>query len=246
MLQNMLCCGGAGIIIIINLFVKLTRCFFFLANKSLIYLSMISTIKKDKELTKRRLINAVGDIIREQGYLGLGVNKIARRAGVDKRLIYRYFTNVDGLIETYVMEKDYWIKIFSRPQKAEQPVNEDLDAYIGRLITEQLDHFYGEKEMQGLIHWEISQHYDLLDSIATARELMGSDLLSKVDDHAPQQAENFRCVSAIIIAGIYYLVLHGKVNKSTLCEIDIHNPEDRERLSTTIKHMITWSLKGQI
>ncbi|OYX95246.1 MAG: hypothetical protein B7Y76_09920, partial [Sphingobacteriia bacterium 35-40-5] len=64
---------------------------------------------KDKELTKRKLINAVGEIIRTEGYTGLGVNKIARQAQVDKKLIYRYFITVDRLIEEYVLEKDYWM-----------------------------------------------------------------------------------------------------------------------------------------
>ena len=68
----------------------------------------LSSLKiKDKELTKRKLINAVGEIIRTEGYTGLGVNKIARQAQVNKKLIYRYFMTVDRLIEEYVLEKDY-------------------------------------------------------------------------------------------------------------------------------------------
>ncbi len=39
---------------------------------------------KNKELTKRKLIEAVSFIIRTEGYTGLGVNKIARQAGVHK------------------------------------------------------------------------------------------------------------------------------------------------------------------
>ncbi len=46
------------------------------------------------------MIDAIGKIIREEGYLNLGVNKIAKVAGIHKKLIYRYFDNADNLIET--------------------------------------------------------------------------------------------------------------------------------------------------
>ncbi|MCQ6959110.1 TetR/AcrR family transcriptional regulator [Mucilaginibacter aquariorum] len=42
---------------------------------------------RDKEQTKRKLINAVAQVFKNEGYAGLGVNKIARLAGTDKKLI---------------------------------------------------------------------------------------------------------------------------------------------------------------
>ena len=67
------------------------------------------TEPKNRKLTERKLIDAVGDIIRSTGYTGLGVNAIAKNAGVSKKLIYRYFGTVDSLIETYLVERDYWV-----------------------------------------------------------------------------------------------------------------------------------------
>ena len=64
---------------------------------------------KDKERTKRKLIDAVADIFRTEGYAGLGVNKVAKIAGVHKKLIYRYFGGFEQLVEAYVVETDYWI-----------------------------------------------------------------------------------------------------------------------------------------
>jgi AcrR family transcriptional regulator len=40
--------------------------------------------ERDKEATKRKLIDAVGQIIKTRGYTGLGVNKVAKEAGVSK------------------------------------------------------------------------------------------------------------------------------------------------------------------
>ena len=41
--------------------------------------------------TEQRLIDAVGALLLEQGYPAVGINAIARQAGCDKVLIYRYF-----------------------------------------------------------------------------------------------------------------------------------------------------------
>jgi len=46
---------------------------------------------KDKEQTKRRLIQAVGEIISTDGFSNLRISTISRKAGVDRKLIYRYF-----------------------------------------------------------------------------------------------------------------------------------------------------------
>ncbi len=53
---------------------------------------------RDKEATKQRLIDAVGKILAERGFQNIGVNAIAKEAGVDKVLIYRYFDSLEGLL----------------------------------------------------------------------------------------------------------------------------------------------------
>jgi len=56
---------------------------------------------KDKETTKKRLIEAVGELIRLRGFKGLRISIVARQADVDRKLIYRYFGNLNNLIEAY-------------------------------------------------------------------------------------------------------------------------------------------------
>lgn len=62
---------------------------------------------KDREQTKRKLINAVGFIIKSKGFNGVRISKVARQAGVDRKLIYRYFGNMKNLTEAYIVENDY-------------------------------------------------------------------------------------------------------------------------------------------
>ncbi|XOV74734.1 MAG: TetR/AcrR family transcriptional regulator [Phycisphaerales bacterium] len=54
------------------------------------------------------MIRAVGTLLARDGFQGMGVNALAREAGVDKVLIYRYFGSLDTLIDRYCQEVDFW------------------------------------------------------------------------------------------------------------------------------------------
>jgi AcrR family transcriptional regulator len=54
------------------------------------------------------MIRAVGTLLARDGFQGMGVNAVAREAGVDKVLIYRYFGSLESLIDRYCQEVDFW------------------------------------------------------------------------------------------------------------------------------------------
>jgi AcrR family transcriptional regulator len=62
---------------------------------------------RNKEDTKSRILQAVGKLLAESGFNSLGINAIAKEAGVDKVLIYRYFTDLPTLLQTFGREGDY-------------------------------------------------------------------------------------------------------------------------------------------
>lgn len=63
---------------------------------------------RDRGRTEHRMIRAVGTLLAREGFQGMGVNALAREAGVDKVLIYRYFGSLDTLIDRYCQEVDFW------------------------------------------------------------------------------------------------------------------------------------------
>ena len=72
-------------------------------------MAQINDIKiRDRQITCRRLIAAVGSLLAREGFSGIGVNAVAREAGVDKKLIYRYFGGLAGLIGAFGREGDFW------------------------------------------------------------------------------------------------------------------------------------------
>jgi len=64
--------------------------------------------KRSRPLTEQKFQNAVLQLVAEQGCSGIGVNNVAQVAGADKVLIYRYFGNIDGLLQR-VAESREWL-----------------------------------------------------------------------------------------------------------------------------------------
>lgn len=63
--------------------------------------------------TERSLLDAVSHIIETDGFTKIGVNRIAKEAGCDKVLIYRYFGGLDGLLVEWAKRHDYYSFAYS-------------------------------------------------------------------------------------------------------------------------------------
>lgn len=53
---------------------------------------------RNRDATRQRILDAAFSALMEGGFQSLGINEVARRADCDKKLIYRYFDGMDGLV----------------------------------------------------------------------------------------------------------------------------------------------------
>jgi AcrR family transcriptional regulator len=197
--------------------------------------------RRNKEETMQLLIAAVGEILKEKGYAGLGLNKIALRAGVTKELIYRYFDGLNNLLKTYINGKDYWMPLLEQLNNTEVGSEEELlQLFIG-LLQEQFKFFFAEQEMQKFILWQISEVNSLMRSISERREIQGAKLLALTDEHFRGSGISFKAVTALLLGGIYYVVLHGRSNKSTVAGLDMNHEKDREQILKAVAQIMTWA-----
>ncbi|MGN6398689.1 MAG: TetR/AcrR family transcriptional regulator [Mucilaginibacter sp.] len=197
--------------------------------------------RKNKDETMKRLIEAVGQILKDKGYSGLGVNKIALQAGVSKELIYRYFDSLNNLLKAYISSKDYWQPLLKQLNAAALEKPPDMLRLFVNLLQDQFRFFYEEKEMQKFILWQISEVNVLMRSISESRENEGAKLLALTDEHFKGSGISFRSIIALLLGGIYYVVLHAENNRSTVAGIDANNEEDRLDILAAIEQVITWA-----
>ncbi len=196
---------------------------------------------RDGERTQRELLNAIGEILKQCGYTGLRVNKIARHIGKDKSAIRHHFGRLVDLEKAYIREKDYWPPFFERFQLNDHPTKEEIKTMFTELMQENFHSFLANPEMQKIILWQISEENPLMRSVSEAREEKGAVLLSKANPYFIPSGTSFKAVIALLLGGIYYLVLHAETNKSTVCGIDVNLEHDRNTVIKTIGEIIEWA-----
>lgn len=199
---------------------------------------------KDKENTKRKLVLAVGKIIKEEGFTNLKISRIAKIAEVDRKLIYRYFGSLDYLVEAYILENDYWM-VF-RDQMKQMLVDKEFagsEDLITEILQNQFKFFASQKDMQRLILWELSVKSPLMRSIHNTRELMGREFLELADPHFAGGKVNFRAIAALLVGGIYYTILHTVNNGGTFAGIDLNTESGKEHILEAIGQIVEWAYK---
>lgn len=194
---------------------------------------------KDKQRTMQSLINAVGTVIKTKGYTGLNATNISKAAGVSRRLITVHFASVDELIETYVRTMDYWVAASASAAQITRVNNgKNTREILESLLFTQLDYFNKNEEMQKIILWQISESTQIMKDICEERELLSKAFFSLSDTELKGKNLDLRAVSALLVAGIYYLVLHAKSTDTTFCEIDLRTSEGMDRIKDAVQFLL--------
>ncbi|RYE56106.1 MAG: TetR/AcrR family transcriptional regulator [Sphingobacteriales bacterium] len=204
-------------------------------------------VMKDKEQTKRKLIDAVGMIIKTKGFSGLRISKVAGLAGVDRKLVYRYFGNLSNLTEAYIAENDYWF-IFAEHFKilSKELDNRNIQAFITDVLQGLFKHFLNDKEMQNLILMELSGDNPIMRSIHNVRELIGQQLFEATDSRFQPTNVNFRAISALLVGGIYYMILHTRKNGYQFADVNLKSDEGMRAILDTMAQVIEWAFKEAV
>ncbi|MDY0931386.1 TetR/AcrR family transcriptional regulator [Chryseobacterium sp. CFBP8996] len=194
---------------------------------------------RDKEKTKQKLLNAVGKILKTKGYSGLMVSKIAAVAGFDKKLIYEYFGSTDKLIDEYIKSQDYWSRF-------EPDGNVDLSdggKEMSKLaILNQFESLKKNKELQKILVWEMSESRPILKKLLDQREEVGEELFKNITDpHFGDKSEEYRAITAILVAGIYHLNLYTGHNGTTFCGIEMKTEEGRKKIEKALVDIIDFA-----
>jgi len=190
--------------------------------------------KRDRERTKGKILKAVGEVIEQHGTEKVGVNLIARTAGVNKVLIYRYFESVDGLMEQYVKSGEY---TSTMGDEYIENLNSVPPEERGQVLTELMHTFMSDlrerKATRDLLRWEIGTGKTMLSD---ARNQVATRIVEKVGD-----LPNYKDTTALLAflsAGIYYMTISADY-RDKMIDVDLHSDEGWKRIETVIHRIIT-------
>lgn len=190
-----------------------------------------------------KLLNAVGSILKKEGFTGLNPTNVAKKADVNRKLIYLYFGGIENLVRDYLNSRDYWRVSLDYIEDIVEESKKDFGkkaAYA--LVEQQFDALMGNEEMRRIINWGLSQDLKPLKELNKERERLGEMLFTKViDDHFKTKDKNIRAIGALLIGGIYYLTLQAKMSGETMCGVDLNELEGQREIKKTLKQIIDWA-----
>jgi AcrR family transcriptional regulator len=167
-------------------------------------------ISRDRPRTEARLRAAVGQVLVKGGFAALSPSAIARAAGVDKMLIYRYFQGMEGLIAAVANGPDFF-PTFEEicggdPQALRsKPLPERSAEVLGNYVA-----FLRARPLAlELMVWELVERNQFTAIMEAAREAAGIRLAREIFDDLGD-AERTRSVLAILSAGLTYLALRQR------------------------------------
>lgn len=196
-----------------------------------------NTVNMKPRETEARLLEAVSQIIKEEGFIKIGVNHIARRAQCDKVLMYRYFGGLEGLLATWAQKHDFYTFAYDEfINKVQQATPTDIKEISKEILLGQLDYLRTNPLMQELFAWELSGNSSFR-TIQSAREKNGYRLQQELEKKFGLDANKSGIYITILIAAINYIVLFTR-QYHKFNGIDFTEPQAWETLQQAISDYI--------
>lgn len=197
---------------------------------------------RDAARTRERILEALAALLAEEGFGAVGVNAVARRAGVDKVLIYRYFGGLAGLFEEFVAQGGLWPDVDELLQGLPAEPDPEDRGWRARLATRMLTSHVRELRRrpatQSIMRWELLGRNALTDELARAREREGMEMFGLLRLGEGRAAGmDVQAAAAILHAGLTYLVLRSATADRYL-GIDLGDEAGWSRLESVIGPLV--------
>lgn len=192
---------------------------------------------RNKEITKEKLIKAVGKVIAEVGFKQLGVNLVAREAGVDKKLIYRYFHGIHGLVAEYGKTLGFW-------PSAEELLGPDREA-VAKMEPHEVMALFFKRYLRAILSrpytleilaWEAIERNELTRALEEVRAQSALEFFELMEKEPPDDVDLTALV--IIMAGaVNFLAVRSRIHR-TLGGVDLQSEDGWQRIDRTIDQLM--------
>lgn len=163
---------------------------------------------RDRVATRERVLAAVGRLLARDGFESIGVNAVAREAGVDKVLIYRYFGGLDALLEAWGQANTYGAgSLREETTSAKVTAADRAAAFLAAYVRD----LRAKPETLEAMRWELVEDNPLTRRLAQAREAAGfADLAELGVSRRTAEKLDLPAIAAVLTAGILHLALRAK------------------------------------
>jgi len=190
--------------------------------------------ERDRDATRKRILDAAAKVLSEDGYAAFGVNAVAREAGCDKVLIYRYFGGLEGLAETLGERLDVWLGPMLKPTGIE-----GYGAVMAQVLRDYLKALRGNPLLKRILAWELQDTNDLTRQLGAAKSRAVSQWFQGVRAQSgpPPADVDAPAINAVMIAAAHHLALR-EAHDGTFAGLDLTLPETWPRIEAAMNLLL--------
>ncbi|MCB9994577.1 MAG: TetR/AcrR family transcriptional regulator [Hyphomicrobiaceae bacterium] len=189
--------------------------------------------RRNRPETEKAFVSAGLLLLEKEGLLALGVNAVARAAGHDKQLLYRYFGSWDDYLSLLGRElaKRFTSALDARLSAGEpQTASALLRGFAHALI----DIYRTDPLLRQLILWELQQPASQVAPLVDARSAAFRSWIELHRDLLPTRDKiDLPAFNALIIAAISHLCFVAGIN-GVYAGLPLASESDWERLAAII------------
>lgn len=199
----------------------------------------MSEERRDRAGTEARIVDAAYDLLATSHHALPGINAIARQAGCDKQLIYRYFDGLEGVLAAVGAEAG---QRFANALAGQVPAQVASYGQLARALLSGLIAVYrADPSLAGIKRSEVVLGAALA-GLATARAKAINDWMApKVQAMVPPssgQMPDRAAINALLIGAVESAVLASYAN-GTFAGIPLAQDEDWARLEQSLALVVS-------
>ena len=166
---------------------------------------------RDRGATEKLILAAVGEVLAREGFGGIGVNAIAKHAGVDKVLIYRYFGGLPELLKAWGDSGCFWpdVSELLGPEPHEFLALPAPERYA-RFFEHFVDGLRARPLTLEILAAEVVDRNELTAILEVEREAWGEEAARILGGKEFSARPELRGVTLLLIAGVQYLLLRAR------------------------------------
>jgi AcrR family transcriptional regulator len=192
---------------------------------------------RDRGATAARILDAAEAILVAEGPSGFGVNAVARAAGVDKQLIYRYFGGLEGLLGALGERIAAWWQDRLLDETPDTPPA-SYGELMERLALRLLRVMRSEPLALQSALWELTDTSGLARTLAASRSRALGDWMARArGDLRPPDGIDAPAVNALVVSAVSYVVLAGRT-ADVVVGLPTDDPRTWERIEDAILRLV--------
>ena len=189
-------------------------------------------IKRNRAATTQRIVEALEQILTEEGLEGISIQALAERVPVSKVLIYRYFGSIEGLLD-YYMKQGRIVPHFSSDWLAQiQPTHpQELASIWSTQALRLFRQYRTSRTAREILQATVKDKDRLAETISKS---LDEELTRLVNQLAFVNGANHQAISAVLLGALSYLTIQAQLDRPVI-GLDLRSEAGWQQIEQVIR-----------